>query len=311
MKIALTGATGFVGRTLVRRLEDAGHDVVRIVRHSTGNAGDIIAGPLERSDPNFLSTSLSGTDAIAHLAALTHVATNAKDAREAFWRVNVEGTRRLLMAATSAKIPRFVYMSSVKVNGEATLPGQRFSGADVPQPEDDYGHTKHEAEQLVRAASIENVVLRPPMVYGAEVAGNFARLVDSVRRGVPLPLGRIDNRRSLISVDNLAAATACALTHPDAGGAVVTLSDGEDYSTATLVRAIGDAIDRPARLLPVPVALLQLAGRLTGRTGVVRRIVGNLQVDNEEACQRLGWTPNDTIHTALPRMLKSYDPATS
>lgn len=305
MRIALTGATGFVGRTLKQRLEKAGHAVVSIVRRDTGDPGDVAVGPLEESNAGVLTTALSGVDAVAHLAALTHVTGNPQNARQAFQRVNVEATRRLLRAACDAKVARFVYMSSIKVNGEETRPGQHFSGADAPSPEDDYGCTKYQAEQLVRSASIESVILRPPMVYGADVAGNFARLVSAVRRGVPLPLGCIDNRRSLISVDNLADATMCALTHDGAVGAVVTLSDGEDCSTATLVRAIGDAIGRPARILPVPVAALTLTARMTGRTTIVRRIVGNLQVDNSEARTRLNWTPHDRLETALLRMLAS------
>ncbi|MEG3092923.1 NAD-dependent epimerase/dehydratase family protein [Sphingomonas sp. PB1R3] len=305
MKIALTGATGFVGRTLAQCLVDAGHDVVRIVRNETGNPGDIVIGPLETSDIAALSVRLRGVNALAHLAALTHAAPDLPDPRSAFYRVNVEGTRRLLAAATDTGISRFVYMSSIKVNGEETPSGKRYSGQDAPEPEDDYGRTKYEAEQLIRAAEIESVVLRPPMVYGADVAGNFARLVAAVRRGYPLPLGCIDNRRSLISVDNLAEATMLALTRPEARGAVLTLSDGEDCSTAMLVRKIGDAIGRPARLVPVSLGVLRLAGRLTGQGAAVRRIVGNLQVDNDEACARLGWVPRDRLETALLRMLAS------
>jgi nucleoside-diphosphate-sugar epimerase len=266
-------------------------------------AGELVVGALEDADRGTLTKALRGVDAVAHLAALTHVSLRGEEARHAFERVNVEGTRLLLEAASNAGVQRFVQMSSVKVNGEETRPGERFAGVDTPAPEDDYGRTKHAAEMLVRASGIESVILRPPMVYGADVAGNFARLVAAVRRGVPLPFGAIDNRRSLISVDNLSHATLAALTHPDAAGAVVTLSDDDDRSTAALVRAIGMAIGRPARLVPVPVKMLRFLGGITGRQGAVRRLVGNLQVDNNAARAALDWTPRDRLESALRRML--------
>lgn len=307
MRIAVTGATGFVGRELAARLTEAGHDVVPIVRRASGLRHELVAGPLETADASALARSLRGVEAVAHLAALTHVQGRAGDTAEAFRRVNVEGTQRLVDAVAAAQIKRLVYMSSIKVNGEETRAGQRFSGTDTPAPEDDYGRTKHQAELLIgsatRAAEFQTVILRPPMIYGAGVAGNFGRLVAAVRRGVPLPLRLVKNLRSLISVHNLADATIAALTRPDVHGAVLTLSDGEDVSTPALVEAIGAATGRRARLVPVPVAALTLAGRLAGRSDEIRRIVGNLQVDDRAARVALGWTPQDQLAPALVRML--------
>lgn len=308
MKIAVTGATGFVGRELLTRLQHAGHDVVPIVRRKTGMSNEIIAGGLECADVPALAVGLNGVDAIAHLAALTHVREHPGDAQQAFQRVNVQGTQRLLDAASAAGIRRVVYMSSIKVNGEETHLDHRFSIHDTPDPEDDYGRTKYAAELLIaagaHAAGMETVILRPPMVYGSGVAGNFGRLVSAVQRGIPLPFKSVNNRRSLISVRNLADATICALTSADADGMVLPISDGEDFSTPALVEAIGVAVGRRARLIPVPVTALELAGRLFGRGEEVRRIVGNLRIDNEAARIALGWTPQDHLQPALLRMLR-------
>lgn len=308
MKIAVTGASGFVGRELLTRLQQAGHDVVPIVRRKTGLSNEVIAGDLECADVSALADGLHGVDGIAHLAALTHVRGHPADAQQSFQRVNVQGTQRLLNAATAAGIKRVVYMSSIKVNGEETRFDHRFSGHDTPSPEDDYGRTKYEAELLIAdeavTAGLQTVILRPPMVYGRGVAGNFGRLVSAVQQGVPLPFRLVNNRRSLISVCNLADATICALTSAKAAGMILPVSDGKDYSTRALVEAIGFAVGRQARLFPVPVSALKLAGRLLGRGDEVRRIVGNLQIDNDAACAALGWTPQDNLQPALTRMLR-------
>lgn len=304
MKIAITGATGFVGRELCHHLREAGHIVVPIVRRTIGLPNEVVAGPLEGANPAMLANGLREVDAVAHLAALTHI---REDCRQAFHQVNVDGTRRLLDAIDAAGVGRVVYMSSIKVNGEETQPGERFCGTDIPAPEDEYGRTKHEAERLiataVRAAARHAVILRPPMVYGSGVAGNFGRLVAAVRRGVPLPFGGVDNRRSLISVRNLVDATAIALTRSDAGGSVLTLCDGEDVSTPDLIEAIGQAVGRRPRLIPLPTGILKFAGRLTGHSDDVRRMIGNLQVDNEAARIALNWAPRDQLCPALRRML--------
>jgi nucleoside-diphosphate-sugar epimerase len=306
MKIAITGATGFVGRELARQAEAAGHVVVPIVRGATHRCGEIITGNLETADITALARGLTGVDAVVHLAARTHVLRDHGDMMTQYHHINVTATDRLLQAITAAGVKRLIFMSSIKVNGEETRPGNRFSGNDLPQPLDDYGRTKHEAEQLICAVAsrtgLQTVVLRPPMIYGPCVGGNFARLLAAVRRGMPLPFGRINNRRSLISVRNLADATMLALTASDVNGAVLTLCDGEDVSTRRLVEAIGQAIGRRARLLPVPPTALKMAGLVTGRGEEVRRLLGNLQVDSAAAREQLGWTPVEQLETALTRM---------
>jgi nucleoside-diphosphate-sugar epimerase len=305
MRIAVTGAGGFVGRELLHRLREGGYTAIPFVRRAAGLPGEIVTGALEDADISTLARHLDGVDAIAHLAARTHILHDTGDALAAYRRVNVAGTDRVVRAATAAGISRLVYMSSIKVNGEETRSGRRFSGSDAPAPEDAYGQSKLEAERRIVASGLESVILRPPLVYGVGVGGNFARLVTAVRRGVPLPLGRVDNRRSLISVRNLADVTILALTRARAGGQILTVSDGEDVSTRTLVTAIGTAIDRPARLVPIPVVLLRQAGKLLGRGEEVRRLIGNLQLDDEGARTRLGWMPGEQLGPALRRMLGS------
>lgn len=307
MRIAITGATGFVGRELTSHLKKMGHFVVPVVRQSSGLEAELVIGPLERIDVVQVATSLKDVDAVAHLAARTHVLRENGEVASNYRRVNVIGTERLLQAVTAAQVRRFVYMSSIKVNGEETLPDQKFSGDDVAAPEDDYGRTKFEAESVIRSVTtrsdLEAVILRPPLVYGAHVQGNFGRLVAAVRRGIPLPLKSIDNRRSLISVFNLADATAQALLMPRTGSVTLTLSDGEDVSTRLLVESIGNAIGRSPRLFSVPPKVLRKIGQLVGRGDEVRRLVSNLQVDCSAARRVLDWSPQEELGPALCRML--------
>jgi nucleoside-diphosphate-sugar epimerase len=313
MKIAITGASGFVGSELLSRAAEAGHSVVPIVRSRTGRRGEFVAGNLESCDVAALAEALGGVDAVIHLAARTHVMHDYGDAFAAYRSINVEATARLTQAVAMAGVKRVVYMSSIKVNGEETRPGVRYSGSDLPQPEDDYGRTKYEAEQLVAIegdrTGFETTILRPPLIYGQGVAGNFGRLVSAVTRGIPLPFGLIDNRRSLISVRNLADATLRAAEAENVGGAVLTLCDGEDVSTRMLAQAIGRAVGRPARLVPVPSFALRLVGRAAGRGAEVRRLLGNLQVDTSVARRALGWMPTEQLEQALPRMLGDSDNA--
>ncbi|NTZ43418.1 NAD-dependent epimerase/dehydratase family protein [Altererythrobacter sp. SALINAS58] len=308
MRIVVTGASGFVGREMLRRTALSGHHTVPLVRHSAGIEEEVIVGDLAEVDPIVINRAMEGADAVVHLAARTHVMRDAPDATEAFRRANVLATEKVLRAANQSAVGRFVFMSSIKVNGEETQPGERFSGEDVPKPEDDYGRTKLEAERLVTNAALssqtEVVILRPPLVYGPSVGGNFGRLVAAVRRGVPLPFGAIDNLRSLISVRNLAEATLRAVEAPVQGATVVTLCDGEDVSTRGLVLSIGKAIGRPAHLLPIPPSLMHIAGRLTGRSSEARRLLNNLQVDTSAACKLLSWKPSEQLDAALTRMFR-------
>ena len=303
----VTGATGFVGTALVAALTGARHRVVRVIRGAPA-PGDIAVADLLSWQP--AAKDLAGVDCVIHLAARTHVmAESAADPLAAYRALNVAVTARLAEAAAQAGVRRFVFMSSIKVNGEATH-GRAFTPDDVPRPEDAYGISKHEAEEALHAIAqrtgLEVVVLRPPLVYGPGVKGNLLALTRAVDRGVPLPLASIDNRRSLVGLDNLVSAIALAATHPAAAGRTFLVNDGEDLSTPQLVRAIAAGLGRPARLLPCPVALLRLAGRLTGKSAAVDRLTGSLEVDASVLTQALGWRPATPPALGLARMAGWY-----
>jgi UDP-glucose 4-epimerase len=232
------------------------------------------------------------------------------DPLEAFRQVNVAGTLNLARQAAEAGVRRFVYVSSIKVNGERSRPGVAFTAEDTPHPEDPYGLSKREAEVGLRALShetgLEVVIIRPPLVYGPGVNANFLRLMRLVERGIPQPLGAVYNHRSLVSVDNLVDLLVHCLDDPRAAGETFLVSDGEDLSTPRLIREIASAMGRPARLLPVPVSVLRLAGRLSGRSGVVERLCGSLRVDIGKTCERLDWTPPLSVQEGIRRTVEHY-----
>src|SRR6185436_9314596 len=272
-QVAVTGADGFVGsRTTAALAGRPGIAVRALVRRS----GPGPASGVERVDVGDLSAStdwaaaLDGVDAVIHLAARVHVMRDrASDALAECRRVNVDGSLALARAAAAAGVRRFVFVSSVKVNGERG----RFTEADAPAPCDPYGISKHEAEaglrEIAAATRLEVAIVRPPLVYGPGVKANFLALMNAVRRGLPLPLGALDNRRSLVALDNLVGFLIAVLDHPAAANETFLVSDGEDLSTADLVVRLGRAMGRPARLIPVPAALLVAAGSALGRKDAV------------------------------------------
>ncbi len=288
MSLLITGGTGFVGRALVDRLGD------QPMRLAT------------RDDWAGWHKALAGITTIVHLAARVHVMHDtAADPLTAFRVVNVEGTVNLARQAAAAGVKRFVFISSVKVNGEATLPGQPFTADDIPAPLDAYGVSKMEAEQGLRQIALQTgmevVIIRPPLVYGPGVKANFASMMRWLRRGVPLPLGAIHNQRSLVALDNLVDLIITCLTHSAAANQTFLVSDGEDVSTTELLRRMGQAMGRPARLLPVPVSWLKLAVALVGKQDVAQRLCGNLQVDIEKTRRLLGWSPPLSLDEGLKK----------
>jgi nucleoside-diphosphate-sugar epimerase len=305
VRVLVTGATGFVGQRLVPVLRTRGHWVrvaLRNARVGRPDADDaVVVGNLGPSTD--WSAAVAGMDAVIHLAARVHVMRDeAADPLSEFRRVNVECTGSLARAAAAAQVRRLVFVSSIKVNGEATH-GRPFTVGDDPDPQDPYGVSKSEAESLLRVVEqdlgLEVVVVRPPLVYGPGVKANFMRLMKLSVRGFPLPLAAIDNRRSMVFVGNLAEALATCIEHPAAGGRTFLVSDGDDLSTPELVRRLAAASGSRARLFPVPSGLLRLFATLLGRGAEIDRLVGSLVVDDSSIRDLLGWRPPYSVDAGL------------
>jgi nucleoside-diphosphate-sugar epimerase len=308
--ILLTGASGFVGRALFARLRNNGGTVRAAVRAYAADArisdqaiavGDI--GP----DTDW-SKALSGCDAVVHLAARVHVMQPGASAAD-YFRVNVEGSEQLARSAAAAGVRRFVFLSSVKVNGEATE-GRPFSESDPPAPVDDYAVSKMRAEACLRRIAAETgmevVALRPPLVYGPGVRANFLSLLRVVEAGLPLPLASVANLRSLIYVGNLVSAIETCIHHPAAAGNTYFVTDDDDVSTPELIRRIAAALGRSPRLFPLPVSLLEGAAALFGRRAQVQRLTASLQMDVSRIKSELRWTPPVTMQQGLMETASWY-----
>ena len=311
MKILVTGANGLVGRTLSARLLNDNFALRAALRSNApvpAGCASVAVGAIDGQ--THWQAALADVQVVVHLAARVHVMNDpAPDPLAEFRRVNVQGTLHLAQQAALAGVQRLVFVSSVKVNGEQTLPGQPFTENDPPNPQDAYGQSKFEAElglrQMAAQTGLEIVIIRPPLVYGPGVKANFAALMRAVQRGWPLPLGALHNARSLVGLDNLADFILTCMTHPGAAGQTFLVSDGQDVSTTELIRAIGAAAQVPVRLLAVPARVLGWAGRLTGRAQAVQRLCGNLQVDISKARDVLGWRPAVTVEEGLRRAVSS------
>lgn len=316
MRILVTGAHGFVGRALMRRLAaqpeyfpvaavrklPSSESYSSEVGSSIGVAESIELGDL--AEDAFDSELFDGVDVVVHCAARVHVMDERDaDPLAAFRSVNVNGTLGLARAAVQAGAKRFVFLSSVKVHGEGTRCGKPFTANAALCPADPYAVSKMEAERALMALAeetgLEVVIVRPPLVYGPGVKANFHSLMKWLDKGIPLPLGSIRNRRSLVALDNLVDLLMTCLDHPNATGQAFLVSDGEDISTTELLRRLGDALGKPARLVPVPPLLLEGVGALLGKRAVMERICGSLQVDIGETRALLGWNPPVNVDKAL------------
>lgn len=306
--ILVTGVNGFVGTALCDTLEAAGLQVRRAVR--TSSRPDEIAVGSIGAETDW-GPAVSNSEVVIHLAARVHVMQDSStDAFGAYREVNLTGTRRLAEQAASNGVRRFIYLSSIKVNGEATVPGRPFRSSDEPRPVDPYGQSKLEAERAVaeiaRQRGMEFVIVRPPLIYGPGVRANFLSMMKWVHRGIPLPLGCVTgNRRSLLSLGNLTDLLLNCVHNPMAANRTFLASDGEDLSTAELLHRLGIAMGRPARLLPVPVPLLEFGARLLGRQDLARRLLGSLQIDISETRGILGWNPPVSVDEGLRRAARS------
>lgn len=306
-KIAITGGAGFVGSALVHALLEGGRDVVVLLRQEAVIPGaDIsVVGDLEQASSQSIIELLRGREVLVHLAARVHVMreTSEVSARREYFRVNVDATRQLASHAVQAGVKRFVFISSIKVNGELSEPGHPFTADDRPMPVDPYGESKREAEDALRQLSAETglevTIIRPPLVYGPGVKANFLRMMRGVYRGVPWPLGAVSNRRSLVALDNLVDLIITCIDHPAAANQTFLVSDGEDLSTPELLQRVGVALGRPARLVAVPPSLLQAGASMLGKRAVAQRLLASLQVDISKTRALLGWTPPLAVDDAL------------
>lgn len=312
MSVLVTGANGLIGAALLEQLQ----------RNLIPSKAALRTGCTKRLEGNCVEVGSidSGTqwkpvlqevETVVHLAARVHVMRDtAVNPMDEFRRVNVEGTLNLARKSADAGVRRFVFLSSIKVNGEETYTGKQFRPDDILAPMDAYSISKWEAEQgllaIAQETGMEIVIIRPPLVYGPGVKGNFLSMMCWLAHGVPLPLGAINNCRSLVSLDNLVDLIMICLDHPAAANQTFLVSDDKDVSTTELLQRIGNALDKPARLIPVPPKLLQWGAKLFGKEDIAQRLLSNLQLDISKTKERLGWTPPISIDEGLKRTAEWY-----
>jgi len=308
----VTGANGFVGHPLCEEMLRQGWQVTAAIRSSCQ-----LSEGVESTIVGAINGKTSWTDAlrdvvvIVHLAARVHVMREeAIDPLAEFRLINVEGTLELARQAALSGVRRFIYLSSIKVNGEQTLSGQSFTEQDVPAPADSYALSKLEAEEslrdLAKQTGMEVVIIRPPLVYGPGVKANFLNMMCWLHKGMPLPFASINNRRSLVALDNLLDLIVVCLEHPEAANQIFLVSDGDDLSTTELLRRMAHALGKPVRLMPVPVSLLKAGAGLLGRRDMAQRLCGSLQVDISKARTLLGWNPPISVEDGLSRTAQGF-----
>lgn len=312
-KVVVTGASGFIGSQLCRYLKNHGVDIVAVSPRAQQKNTTSVTVDLELE--SLPDEYLEGTRAIVHCAGRAHVTReDSSDPLADYRRMNVEATLRLAEQAARAGVQRFIFLSSIGVNGNYTLsnihPGSPpvFREDQTPSPHNMYAISKWEAEQglwhIQQKTGLEVVIIRPPLVYGPGAKGNFATLMKWVKRGVPLPLKNVSNQRSLIALDNLVSFIAACVEHPEAAGEVFVIADGEDISTTDLLRRLAQASGRNARLIPVPAALILRVAKLSGKQSVAESLLGSLKVDASKARNLLGWRPPVKMDEQLRKCFK-------
>jgi len=307
-RILVTGATGFVGRALCTNLDAQGYQVRAAVRQkANSNAEDVDVGEIG-ADTDW-THALVNIYAVVHCAACTNIMSDkVPTSLQVFRRVNTEGTLNLAKQAVAFGVKRFVFVSTVKVNGEATEPGNPFTADDVPAPNDFYSLSKYEAEirlmSLAQETGLEVVIVRPPLVYGPMVKGNFESLMHLIGLSLPLPFGAIRNSRSMVYLDNLVSLLIVCINHPAAPGQTFLVSDGEDVSTTELLIRARETMGKKIFLLPVPTPVLKLVAALLGKSAMAQRICGSLQVDISKTCVMLNWKPPVSLNDGLRSVVK-------
>jgi len=300
--ILVTGATGFIGRQLCDRLMHEGRQVRRAARDRSQIEDAFVVGNIGRETS--WREALAGVDTVVHLAARVNISQeNSAQALAGFRKVNTEGTLALAHQAAQACVKRFVFISSIGVNGNFNT--RPFNEQDTPRPAEPYAVSKLEAEQglreLAAETNMEVVIIRPPLVYGFNATGSFGSLVRWIKKGIPLPLGAIHNRRHLVGLDNLVDFIVTCIDHPSAANHTFLVADEEDLSTTDLLRRVGSALDKPVRLIPVPMWLLKLGATLLGKQGMALKLCGSLQVDISKAREVLDWAPPVSVDEGLRR----------
>lgn len=308
-KILITGASGFIGKALLECLFNRGYDVFGSVRDAAVTQHCLLAPEL--SAISDWQRVLVGKNVVVHTAARAHILKETeKDPLAVFREVNTAGTLNIAQQASSAGVRRFVFISSIGVNGLFTLAGDCFTEKSPPSPHNAYAISKWEAEQglmkIARETGMEVVIIRPPLVYGQGVRANFLALMRWLQKGFPLPLGAIYNKRSFVALDNLVDLILTCIHHPAAANQVFLAGDGEDLSTTELLRRLGMALGKPARLLPIPASLLKVGAALLGRQDIAQRLCGSLRVDISKARNLLGWNPPISVDEGLRRTAQSF-----
>ncbi|MDD1612271.1 MAG: SDR family oxidoreductase [Methylococcaceae bacterium] len=307
--ILVTGATGFIGSALCAKLAGLNFKLIRAVRTGLSSDRTVVIGSIDGSTD--WTDALQGVDTVIHCAARAHIMIDtANDPLQEFRKVNTEACLNLARQAGSMGVKRFIFLSSIKVNGEETPLGQPYTAEQVPATVDPYGISKREAEEalheLSRLSGMEIVIIRPPLVYGPGVKGNFQSMMNWLTRGIPLPLASIKNQRSLVAVDNLVDLIITCISHPAAANQTFLVSDGEDLSTPELLQRTASAIGRPARLFSVPDWLLRVAANVLGKKTTYQKLCTSLQVDIAKTRTILGWTPPVKLDQALQSTAKTF-----
>jgi nucleoside-diphosphate-sugar epimerase len=307
-KILITGGNGFIGQYLSHYLAQKNYSIVQSYRQRPDVEADkligqpVAVGAIDAATDWHLA--LDNVDVVVHLAARVHVMQEThEDPLTAFREVNTHGTINLAKQAAAAGVKRFVYLSSIKVNGEQTEPGASFHADDTPNPLDPYAISKYEAEQqlmqLSQQTGLEVVIIRPPLVYGPGVKGNFKRLVSLVNKSLPLPLAGIRNARSLVSIQNICSLIAVCIHHPNAAGEVFLVSDGEDLSTSDLLIRLAKVLNKKSRLFYLPKSWLNVLTLAINRQAEFQRLFGSLQVDINKNDELLDWRPEVSVEKGL------------
>lgn len=311
-RVLVTGGGGFVGSALIDRIvRDGCFEISTSVRTERQIPGVRTYQVPDIDATTSWSAALEGVDVVIHTAARVHVMhDSANEPLTEFRRVNVEGTLNLARQASASGVRRFIFLSSIKVNGESTEPGRPFKPEDTPCPTDPYGISKMEAElallALAKQEEIEVVIIRPVLVYGPGVKANFLNMMHWLSKGIPLPLGAIHNARSLVGIDNLVDLIVTCVNHPAAVNQTFLVSDGEDLSTTQLLNKISNVLQKPLRLIPVPPWLLEVVARLMGKGDFSKRLCGSLQVDISKTRELLNWSPGTSVDQGLTNTVRYF-----